>query len=87
MMIVCPYKEMKHLRALPCTRQERGGWVYCSFCGQKTRSELLLDPVDSLIGFLAIALILMLVANSLSNSLRTPKAIDTWERINSVSLD
>ncbi|AFY82708.1 hypothetical protein [Oscillatoria acuminata] len=86
-MLICPYKEMKYLRSLPCTREKQGFWIYCSFCGQKMRPEMLFSPVDSLMSFLVFAIILMLVANSLSNSLRTPNASDTFERINSGPAD
>jgi hypothetical protein len=85
--MICPYTQMTQLHALPYTREERGGWIYCSFCGQKMRPEMPFEPVDSLIGFLAIAIILMLVANSFSNSLTPPRAIDTLERINSGPVD
>ena len=86
-MIVCPYKEMKHLRSLPCTREERGGWVYCSFCGQKIRREQLFEPVDSSIGFCAIALIFLVLANSLGNSWRTPEPFNTRDRSPSLTSD
>jgi len=87
-MMICPYKEMKHLRSLPCTREERGGWVYCSFCGQKMRRELLFDPVDSLIGFLVVVLIFVFLANSLGNRLRTPEPAEiNFDRTPSLTFD
>jgi hypothetical protein len=86
-MIICPYKEMKNLESLPCTREERGGWVYCSFCGQKMRRELLFEPVDSLIGFCAIALIFLVLANSLGNSSRTPEPAKTSDRTPALTSD
>lgn len=79
-MMVCPYKEMKNLQSLPCAREERGGWMYCSFCGQKTRKEILLDPIDRLIGFLVFMLIVVLMANSLGTGTNSTEPINTNSR-------
>ncbi|MEA5537815.1 hypothetical protein VB834_02095 [Limnoraphis robusta Tam1] len=84
-MIVCPYKEMKHLRSFPCTREERGGWMYCSFCGQKTRKEILVDPIDALISFFVFMLIIALMANSLGSRASSPQPINTnWDQVDSL---
>ena len=81
-MMVCPYKEMKNLQSLPCAREERGGWMYCSFCAQKTRKEIFLDPIDHLIGFLVLMLIIILMVNSLGSGLRSKEPINTnWDRV------
>ncbi|WP_254566878.1 hypothetical protein [Oscillatoria sp. HE19RPO] len=81
-MMLCPYKDMTQLHSLPCTREDRGFWIYCSFCGQKMQPETPFHPVANLITFLVVAIMLLLVVNSLSNSLNPPQNINTLERIN-----
>ena len=84
-MMVCPYKEMKNLQSLPCAREERGDWIYCNFCGQKTRKEILLDPIDRLIGFLVFMLIVVLMANSLGSGTNSTEPINTnWDRVDTL---
>lgn len=85
--MICPYREMSQLHSLPCIREERGSWIYCSFCGQKMRPEMPFERGGSLIEFLVTAIILVFFANALGNSLNPPKPLDTFERTNSGPVD
>ena len=82
--MICPYKNMTQLHSLPCTRENRGGWLYCSFCGQKTRPEIPFSLMDGLIGFWAIFLILIFLAASLESSPRRRETINSPQSLNSV---
>lgn len=85
MMMICPYKDMTQLHSLPCTRESRGGWVYCSFCGQKTRPEIPLTVMDGLIGVWVIILIVILVTSSLESRPRLRDTITSPQSLNSSS--
>ena len=85
-MIVCPYKDMKKLSSLPCSREQQGKWVYCTFCGQKYQLDIPPDPpnaTDQLIWILLTALMMIVLGRSLFVSNSIPEPHETLTHSNS----
>ncbi|MGF1494127.1 MAG: hypothetical protein ACFBSC_17075 [Microcoleaceae cyanobacterium] len=56
----CPFRNMNNLNYLPCCHQQRGNWVYCSFCNQREEIETPLDGNDIIGALLTLITILIL---------------------------
>lgn len=87
-MIVCPYKEMKNIKSLPCCREQKGKWIYCPFCGQKYQLDIPPDTTEQLIWVLLTAFMLVVLGRSIfvsNSSQKTPETSSNSDSFSDVS--
>lgn len=59
----CSFKNMTNLTSLPCCHQQKGNWIYCSFCNQREEIETAWEGYD-LIGILLTLIVILVLGRA-----------------------